>query len=108
MSELLPPLHKVMDSALECHLANDCIAKLEAELGRIGESWRNAGERIVILETKIKLLEALAYTVPPGGNGGITVRDVLRHVESEFADFKEHHQGGGCGTGQARHERITS
>jgi len=30
VSNLLPPFHKVMSEALECHLANDRIAALEA------------------------------------------------------------------------------
>jgi len=35
VSNLLPPFHKVMFSALECHLANDRIADLEAENERL-------------------------------------------------------------------------
>jgi hypothetical protein len=52
MSKLLPPFHKPMHSTGECDLANDRIACLEMELKSIGESWRKAGERIVVLEAE--------------------------------------------------------
>ena len=37
MDDLLPPFHKVMSEALECHLANDRIAVLEAEYDKLAD-----------------------------------------------------------------------
>lgn len=35
MSNLLPPFHKPMDSPMQCHLANDKIAELEADAAEL-------------------------------------------------------------------------
>jgi len=40
MTDLLPPYHKPMTSELDCDLANDRVAALEAELERVAEEAR--------------------------------------------------------------------
>lgn len=60
MTDLLPPYHKPMTSELDCDLANDRVAALEAELERV---------KTGVVQTHMYRLPVLAIEVETGEQG---------------------------------------
>lgn len=86
MTDLLPPYHKPMTSQLDCDLANDRVAALEAELERVRElNGELAHANVLYIGSAKRLTEDRDHH----RRVGECFADKLRQAEAELTKWKE-------------------